>query len=387
MKRKVLLFTKKFAISIAALYSLFIVAQAILFNYTLNLNSQALQATVMEAQNALLTDTANLIVYKAALKQPTDTLQAAAMLKHEAGKTNDVLHIIIFAPTEDESYFKPMQNISLAGGATLGIDKGPISLGSQWLRKGLASAVADPAVYEDNGCHWKNVFVPMTIGKAKFSVMFMFAAEAGLQITKAFNSATNRSANIMLVATALLVLGVICVTMLFSQSHSFLMRRLASTIQNAADGNLDVKITAGGDKEIDAIAASFNTLIDELKAVKTEPQKEQSVKPEQPSVEKSEEKPTQRDAYQGTFKTIFKYGVSLLKENKPVQALGIFGYIISIDGNSFGAYFNSGVALAKIGKYQDAITMLKTAQSINPAYETTASYIHRLQKLIVGGVK
>jgi tetratricopeptide (TPR) repeat protein len=135
-------------------------------------------------------------------------------------------------------------------------------------------------------------------------------------------------------------------------------------MKKAAGGDLEVSLNPTEDVELNQLAQSFNTLIDELK-------------------DRTEKAVQDAESAQDTEEAgaIFKTGVSLLKENRLEEAIAIFTTLTIIKPNGFGSFFNLGVAHAKKREYGKAIRMFEEAQRINPQFEVTAAYIEKVKRL------
>ena len=368
------IFTEKFAIRVAALCSIFIIAQAVIFYFTISSNSKTLRATVIQSSNNILLDKAKLISSRMHVQKPQNIEKAIALLRSIALDYDDALYIVLFSPTEDENYFKISAGIPVNSDLHIDLKKNiPIKEESENspLKKGRTRPEADPQVHSKDSYMWQNIYVPVSISEKSYIALFMFRASTLVRITDAFNSTTKHSSIIMLISSALLILGITLLTLIFIQSHSMLVKKLTLYMRKAAEGDLALNIKAAGDKELDSLAESFNTLIEEIKNIKTAPAEENTPEPQK----HDDETPL-------LLKGLFKKGVSLLKEQHASEALVIFEFVISEAPFNFGAYFNSGVALVKLGKYDESIAMFYKAREINPSNELTEKYIHRIEKII-----
>lgn len=365
MKQRTLQFTRRFAAGAALLCSMLIIAQALLFNHTLKENSLALQSAALEAQNRLMEDTAALITEKASLREPANTREAVRLLRQAALPCGDVLYLILFAPTNDDRYFKARGAAAVNSSLDIRIDaKQPVRpLSESGLPQGsLASPAADPEIYGRDGYLLQNVYAPMKINGRSYSVLFMFSGEPAAKIRDTFNKTAHRSSIIAAASGAALILGILLLTLAFCRSHSLLMRRLARSMADTAQGKQGIRMSPVGDRDLDGLAASFNALADAMDGLKGACGGESK----QAALEKA----------------LFEHGVRLIKENRPEEAAGIFGFLRSRNAASFGACFNLGVALAKSGKYAEALESFGQAQAVGPAYERTAEYIRRLENII-----
>jgi tetratricopeptide (TPR) repeat protein len=358
-KKNRIVFTGRFAAAAAILYSLFIIVQAFIFCYTIETNSKAVKNTVLDSGNEMLLLKAGLVTEQIRRQKPKSPDKAIAAIKRAAAADDDILYAVIFSRTDDDNYFMAAAGAPVNSALTIAIDKkNPVrELSSSVLKESRSAPRIDPKVYSKDGYSWQNVYVPALINGKRFVIQYMFRTSMALRITDSFNSVTKHSSNIMIIASISLVIGIILLTFIFWHSHSLLVKKLSLYMQRAAKGELDLNVNANGDAGLDELASSFNNLVEVMKSTGKERDNE-------------------------ILKELFAKGAALLKENRPAESLPLFEIVLLLNPESFGAYFNSGVAMAKTGDYDGSIAMFGKARAINPEYELTEKYISRVERMM-----
>jgi len=85
-----------------------------------------------------------------------------------------------------------------------------------------------------------------------------------------------------------------------------------------------------------------------------------------------------------TLGDIFKFGVTLLKENRLDDAAALFTTLTFLKPEGFGSYFNLGVIYARRRDYAKSMDMFERALQANPGNELTKQYIEKIRKLQYG---
>ncbi len=85
-----------------------------------------------------------------------------------------------------------------------------------------------------------------------------------------------------------------------------------------------------------------------------------------------------------TLGDIFKFGVTLLKENRLEDAAALFTTLTFLKPEGFGSYFNLGVIYARRKDYAKSMDMFQRALQANPGNELTMQYIEKIRKLQYG---
>ena len=353
MKKKILVVN--FAPVTAVFFSLFITGQAILFYYVIYKNSETVKKTMLDSKNEMLLEKTQFITNQLERQKPKNFAEGITFIKSSPAFCSDLLYILVFSPTDDENYFMLEFSAPINTSMQMLIDKeNPVRESSSFLKKSRFKTQVDPAIYFNEGYSWQNLYAPAIINGRPCIIQYMFKASLVLEITDSFNTLVNRSGNIMLIASVLLMIGVILLMLIFSNTQSTLIKNLSSYIRKAAKGE-DLNINMTGSNELDELADAFNGLVAAIK---------------------DEKKPGKAAG------KLFEKGVELLKANRMAESIPLFETALLFNPLSFSSSFNLGVAMAKTGNYAGALAMFKKAYDINPEYELTAKYIYRVEKML-----
>jgi methyl-accepting chemotaxis protein len=264
-------FTKKFIIIITFIYSALIISTAFLFDRAVSMDSRTVQETIFESSSAILLEKTRMLADRAHRQNPGSIAGAAGILRSMAMEDHDILYIMIFSRTEDDNYFRLTEKFPVNSGLTMDVSEKEAVQDTEslsYLKEGLIRPAIDPEIYSRDHYSWQNVYHPLKVKKKTCAVQFMIKPSAYMKAADSFNSVITESRRAMLTVSAVLVLCVLVLTAIFSQNHSLLVKKLSEYMQKAASGNLDVNIKAAGDPELNELAASFNTLVEEMKTRK-----------------------------------------------------------------------------------------------------------------------
>ncbi len=392
-KRSVI--SRNFIITISVIYSALIIMTSVSFHVSMARNDGILKDALASNNRDLYLGTIDGLVERLKTKKAATGDAIKSELREHDASAGDILGVIIFTKTEDENYFRIAETLLFHDDLTLEITKSEVVREQNeinYLKMGLLQSAVDPDIYSQGGYSWQNVYYPYEIKNKKSVIQFLVSA-ARTQATIDAYAASTRSIRIAnIIVTVALVIAVIVLSIIFLQNYSLLISNLSHFMKKAADGDLDVSLHQTGDDELNQLALSFNTLIEELKDKTTltaqsaeseaapEPQMEQTPLPEQAPEHKQGQEPDQNAEGDG-FPAIFTTGVSKLKENNLDDAIAIFLTLTIMKPNGFGSFFNLGVAYAKKREYGRAIAMFEEAARINPAFEVTAQYIEKIKGL------
>ncbi|MBP7736728.1 MAG: tetratricopeptide repeat protein [Spirochaetes bacterium] len=394
-KRSVI--SRNFIIIISIIYSVLIIMTSVSFHVSMARNDSILKDALVSNNRDLYLGKIDALVERLRTKKATTGDLIKIEMRDYNASAGDILGVIIFTKTEDENYFRIADTLMFHDDLTLEITKSEVVREQKeinYLKLGLLQSAVDPDIYSRNGYSWQNVYYPYEI-KNKKSVIQLLVSAARTQATIDAYAASTRSIRIVnIIVTVALVIAVIVLSIIFLQNYSLLISNLSHFMKKAADGDLDVSLHQTGDDELNQLALSFNTLIEELKdktamtAQAAEPAAAAEPQPEQPPVQAQSPEPEReqgREPDQGPesdgFGAIFITGVSRLKENRLDEAIAIFLTLTIMKPNGFGSFFNLGVAYAKKREYGRAIAMFEEAARINPAFEVTAQYIEKIKGL------
>jgi len=388
-KRSVI--SRRFIIAISAIYSALIITTSVSFHVIMTRNADILKDTLISNSSDLYIGRIEVLADRLKLRNAATIDAVRNELRDYNASSGDILGAIIFTKTEDENYFRIADTLLFHEDLNLPITRSEVVREQKdinYLKTGLLHSAVDPGVYTQSGYTWQNVYYPFEIKNKKAVIQFLVSA-ARLQATiDSYAASTGGMRIFNIIFTIALVLAVIALSVIFLQNYSLLISNLSHFMKKAADGDLDVSLNQTGDDELNQLALSFNTLIDELKEKTVRTPLEPGTQPEQvPGREETEgkgEEPRQEEetpADNDSLGEIFTAGVSMLKENRLEEAIAIFLTLTMVKPGGFGSYFNLGVAYAKKRDYNRAIAMFEEAARINPAFEVTSQYIEKVKKL------
>lgn len=380
--------SRRFIIAISTIYSLLIIGTAAAYHITTHNNAVILRDALATQGQELLIGRIESRVERLRSANAATPDDAKKALLADATTAGDLHAVIIFTKTEDENYFRIADTVLFNQDLKLDLDRSEVVRernNISYLKKGLIQIAVDPDIYSQGAYSWQNVFCPYEFGKKKAVLQFMASAARTQEIIEGYAEGTRKTRNFMIALSVMLLIAVSVLTIIFVQNYSLLIRNLSRYMKKAADGDLNVSLHTAEDVELNQLALSFNTLIDELKdrtsrlpETHAEPHASPSpeASPEQAAPPAPETPPEPESPG-----AIFAAGVSLLKEDKLDDAIAIFTTMTIIKPNGFGSFFNLGVAHAKKREYGKAIEMFEEARRINPGFEVTAAYIEKVKRL------
>jgi hypothetical protein len=367
-------FTSKFIITISVIYSSLIIGVAVFFNHVVVENNRIIQDTLIERSNDVFLGKTSTLTTGILLQKPENVRELNAAVREVCKNDSGVLHVLVFHRTGDENYFRLTDSIPVNSHLVMDIKKGDIvqePSGIDYLKEGRIHAVIDPQVYTKEQYTWQSTYHPLALKNKKYILQYIISSDLQNIIHDAYSRANAASYRSLVIMTGVLVMAVIILTALFFQNYSYLVKRLAEYMQMAAGGNLDINLHPTGDSELNELALSFNTLIEEIRDIRA---KKDSM----------EKQMADSDSDDQTVKTIFNRGVASLKENMYDEAISLFKTLLIIKSGNFGCYFNLGVAFAKTRRYEESLEMFQKAKEVNPSYAVTDGYIERVEKILSG---
>jgi len=284
----------------------------------------------------------------------------ASILKSPFSK--GIIAAVIYGKTQDENFFRILDFIKMDESPDLGIELNTTvkeNTDTNFLKKALLGKTAEPRIHEMDGKYWQSVYAPYRLKKGNAVIQLMLSAESPALILAGFEKSLKGIRIIMVVLTIALAIAVLILSGIFIQNYSMLLNNLSSYMQKAAGGELDINLGSSGDEELNQLALSFNSLIDELK----DKNEKAAVDPES---------------------NLFNLGVKLLKENRVDDSISVFKTLIITRPDSFGSYFNLGVGFAKNGDYHSSASMFEKAAAINPSDELTIKYLEKIRSNLAG---
>ncbi|MCX7677864.1 MAG: tetratricopeptide repeat protein [Spirochaetes bacterium] len=283
-------------------------------------------------------------------------------LKNNAPHDISILGTIAFARTADESYFRVLSKISFNATFTIPIERGALvasHFGSEYLKKGLLRPTVEPAVHMHNSIAWLNVYYPFTFQNRNAVLCVMVSSTENLEAIKDYQRSLAMQKKIVLAVHFVAAVVVISILFFFIRNYQLILRYLASSLQRAKAGDFSVSISAAGDDELFEVASSFNSLIEELKTLKGK----------------------HVHASENVLAKIFTMGVEKLKKGECEDAIHLFYTLTLFRPESFGSFFNLGVAYAKMRRYEESLQMFDRALEMNPQHELALLYKTKVQDL------
>ncbi|MFW5862791.1 MAG: HAMP domain-containing protein [Spirochaetota bacterium] len=335
---------------------------ALILNKVITSNSRDFQVIVQQKQKEYLTHKAEWILYD--IKKSAQGIAPSRALSNSQMFTIEKpVGLYIFSRTSDDNYYRLSEvvkaNPELAAtfrkGTTLSEERS-----GEIIRRGLTEISVDTEIRSKNGHAWQNVFFPLPGEKKNHVVMMQSPAYNVLAILRKFEESSHAMKIRVLIITSISMVVVIFLVLLFTHNIHMFVDNLSGSIRKAAEGDFSVKLNPDSDRDFSELATSFNTLIEELR-----------------SREKNFEELTQKDY----LSDIFKMAVSKLKASHIEDAITLFNAVIILKPDSFGSFFNLGVAYARTREYEKSAAMFNRAREINPEHQLTMSYIEKIKAI------
>jgi len=354
--------SRRFIIGISITYSALILVTAGSFFVSTRITGETLRDVVETNSRELLLGKTALLAERLSAKALTSPQTFIDAIKEDSAGRDDLLAAVLFIRTEDENYHRVGATGVFAGGFSLPIRVSDVVRPGKevnYVKSGAIQPVVDPEIHVRDAFAWQTAYAPIKMERRNAVLQIYYSASRTKTLLDEYRSAMRLPRGIMLGFTIFCIAAVGIITAVFMYNYSYLIQNLSAYMKKAAEGDLDVALRTTDDRELNLLAESFNTLIDELRD-----------RSEKPSEETKGMAP------------IFATGVSLLKDNRLDEAIAVFRALAILNPNSFGSYFNLGVAYAKKREYQSAIEMFRTAERLNPGFETTTRYIEKIRDLM-----
>jgi len=365
-------FSGRFPLAMAVIFGLLILVTAILFYRITGEVTSAYRSRVMERHHELIIEQSRLVMERLRIKGVTPSPSALSKaVKRMTAERPDFLYLMILKKSSDDNFFTLKKKLPLSENLKIDLSEGTAIQDRQsidYLKKGQLYGVADPTLYSKNKFTWQVVYQPYRVGKKNLVLQFFISAATARSSIESLNGAISSNRKILVFSSTILVIIFAVLLFLFTRNYSSLVSNLSRYMQMAADGNLDININRVADGELDELARSFNTLIEEMRDLKGKDMEQEVIPPE--------------DQNNVIIDDLFSQGVTFLKQNNLTASVTCFEFIINHRKNSFGSYFNLGVTRAKQKNYPDSLAMFLKAQDINPDHEMTGQYIERVNRLI-----
>lgn len=360
-------FSKNFILTVSIIYASLIIVTALILNW-------ALKSTVQGTSEILLEDNAksySRII--SMISDETENINDTALLKNFLNKRSSQIQgitgINLYHRTDDECFFHVIDIIisnrayvpEISAGQTVKPEQG-----LNIMKESLTKITYDTRVYTDGILRWQYIYAPLNIDKKL--VLSQWLVSVSETEGKIFALTRNYKAQkiIIFILSLIISAGVIGITWLFYQNYSHILRGIASHLDKAAAGNYNIRIGLSDDEELNKIAASFNALVEDIKDWKIRAD----------DIEESMLETNSR------CDKLFKQGVASLKNNNPEDAIVSFKTVTLLRPKSYSSFFNMGVALAQLKKYQEAIDMFAMSLEIKPDHEQSKIYINKIESIL-----
>lgn len=382
MKKSGITFSQRFPLAAAVLFGIMLIAMALLFYRTTGSVAKHFREKVEERHHRIIREESLLVVERLHLqKTPPVPALVAASVKQIVKARPDFLYLMIFQKSADDNYFYLRKKLPLSENLAITVKEGTIlreEKKGRYLKNGLTNAVVDPTLYRRGRFTWQHLYLPYTVKKKTLILQFSLSAATTESAIEEINAIITKNRNILAAASVIIAIMLGILVILFTQNYASLLTNLSTYMKSAAEGNLDLNINQVKDGELDELARSFNTLIEEMRDLRERDRVLTDTENTEEAVQGKEEE----TGIEEMTDALFKEGVAWLKEENLERAIACFLFIAEHRVASFGSYFNLGVAYAKQKNYNESLTMFRRAQEVNPHHEMTQKYIARVMELI-----
>lgn len=350
-------------IGISAVFFLLVVLMAFSFHYMIVKNSAFLRSLVMRSGEEYALGRSSMIVERVGASRIMSIEALGAELRRHAASDGSILGIMIFGRTADDNYFRLLFKSSFNASFAIDVEAGSVVTlenFNDYLQKGLFAPAVDPTIHASGAFAWRNVYHPFRMERRNLVVCFIVSSVGGLAVLEEYEASIEKLKRIVVIIHSMAAVAVVAFLVFFLHHYRLLLNALAHSMRRASNGDLSVSISAPGGDELEELAASFNSLVEELRVMK---EREKSIPP--------------RD----NLDDVFKAGVEKLKSGMLEDAVHLFSALAILRPESFGSYFNLGVAYAKMRRYTESIEMFDRALAANPNHEMAQSYRQKVREL------
>lgn len=360
-------FSKNFILTVSVIYASLIIVTALILNW-------ALKSTVNGASEILLQDNAKnysriISMISDEAMGINDTPLLKDFLIEKSSKIQGVTGINLYHRTADESYFRVMDiiinNSTYVPEISAGQSVKP-EQGLDIMKESLTKITYDSRVYTDGILRWQYIYAPLNIGKKLILSQWLISVSETEGKIFALTKNYRAQKIIIFILSLIISAGVIGATWLFYQNYSHILRGIASHLDKAADGNYNIRISLSDDEELNRIAGSFNALVEDIKDWKI----------------RADDIAETMSGINSRCDELFRKGVASLKDNNPEDAIASFKAVTLLRPESYSSFFNMGVAMAQLKKYQEAVNMFAMSLEIKPDHEQSKTYMNRIKSIL-----
>jgi len=353
--------SRKFILLVASVFLLLIILMAFSFRYLVTETSDLVRTILMKGGDEVVLERTAMVMERLKAGRFRHTSDFIAELRRAASADGSLLHVLVFARTADDEYYRIIEKIRL--NAAFDVDaevKSVVALerDNEYLKKGVYGPAADPWIHASGTFTWRNVYHPFNLNRRNLVVGFMVSAGRTAAALGEYDESMGRIRRNAVIINAAAALVVLIALALFIQNYRLLLKNLAAHIARASRGDLAVNMSAPEGDELQELASSFNGLVEEMRVMK-----------------EREKQYAEKDP----LDDMFRAGVAILKEGRLDDAVSVFGALRLLRPESFGSYFNLGVAYAKMRRYDDSLEMFDKALAINPTHELARGYADKVR--------
>ncbi len=350
-------------VGVLTVFLFLVLLMAFSFHYMIIKNSAFLRSLVMRTGEEYAMGKTSVIMQRTETSRYRSLEHLGMELRRYASSDSSILGVMIFGRTADDNYFRVLYKYSLNASFSIDVETGSVVAPqnfNDYRQKGLFSPAVDPTIHVNGAFSWRNVYHPFRMERRNLVICFMVSSAGGLAILEEYEASIEKLKRIVIIIHSAAAVTVVAFLVFFLHNYRILLNELAHSMKRASSGDLSVSISAPRGDELEELAASFNSLVEEIRGMK---EREKSVLP--------------RDSLDDVFKT----GVEKLKSGMFDDAIHLFSALTILRPESFGSYFNLGVAYAKMRRYTESVAMFDRAYAINPHNETVNVYRQKVLEL------
>lgn len=357
--------SKRFVVINTAIMAGIILAMAIGFAASLNLNQSVLKSVLLRYEEPILLEKASFVRERIASSPDARYAAPGAILRRSLSGDHSVLNAILFRQSQDENYYTVVDVIQTDRAFDPGVRTGETvreDRGENYLEKGMFGPVVDPSIRTRGSVNWRTLYFPFDVRGRTHVVRLAVSASQAINALDEHERSTDQIKRYTLYAIALAALLMLVIMSFFAINFSLLISGISGSLKRVSSGEMVNGMDTHGDGDLEELAESFNCLVEEMKELR-----------ERGSRAVEEERVNAGE--------LFRRGVTDLKDGNLEDAIAMFRTLLVFNPSSFGSFFNLGVAYAKKREYDVSIQMFRKAAAVNPSHELTSSYIERVERL------
>ncbi len=362
-------FSARFSVHTAAVLSVFIILVAAVFTFSQRNFSGLFTSCVNYAEQQRLKAVASSISDMPGVSDSAGMRPLMQKLRDILSGDSRILNFIVYSKTADDSYFRAVDSADSSAVPGPELNSAIRDTDGQF-RKGMLEITPDTTIFGKDGKYWNNTAMPVKIGGREHVLQLVTAAPPENPFSTEFNTKSRLYISIISIAAFISIITLYVMTWIFNRRFSIFIRGLSEHLSRAASGSLEVSMrNDAADEEIAGLASSFNRLMETLKS------SGDAALPEAKS-------PDEMSGSQSYVDRLFADGVSFMKEQHFDRAIDVFSAVRALRVDSFGAYYNLGVAFARTGQFDKSLENFNEALALNPANRDLPEYIAKVERII-----